>query len=323
MLARDHPLARYAQQVWPRGLLAALIDFQATSTFRLEAVKRLLPLGIQVWGDESWKFFIPADRFHGPVAYGNLQQVYRRSVLTLNVSRFQLVSSVTQRHFDAPLCGALLLTDERPGLGEYFAPGDEVLVYRSFDELESVAREALDDSDGARERVRAMAARARERTLREHTYTHRLDSLDRIVRDHRARLESVGGASFARSPALRERCDAFFGPWIDQNQTELARRVIDRLLETNPEDCDLLAWSGGCDLVAGKVSAAEKTLSMVLEREPKHRVARGFTLMAALRQGKLEEAARIASGLYRDFPERPEYAQLVKQLTGKSYLRQA
>jgi spore maturation protein CgeB len=66
------------------------------------------------------------------------------------------------RFFEAAACGAPILTDPFCGLSEFFAPGHELQVVETTEDVLAALR--LPD-----EALRAMARRARERTLDEHT----------------------------------------------------------------------------------------------------------------------------------------------------------
>jgi spore maturation protein CgeB len=77
------------------------------------------------------------------------------------------------REFEAPMSGALYLTEAQPELAEYFEPDKEVLTYSDRDELLEKARYYLAHQEHA-ERVRRAAL---IRSRREHTWQHRFDQL--------------------------------------------------------------------------------------------------------------------------------------------------
>jgi spore maturation protein CgeB len=94
---------------------------------------------------------------------------YCSSRLTLNVTRDAMARMgwcPSGRLFEAAACGAPILSDWFAGLDEFFAPGDEILVAQSTGE----AIEALQLDAAA---LQAVARRARERTLEEHTAARR------------------------------------------------------------------------------------------------------------------------------------------------------
>ena len=81
------------------------------------------------------------------------------------------------RLFEATGVGSLLITDEKDNLSEFFEVGKEIVTYGDADELVDKIRFYL-----AHEEKRSRIARAgQERTLREHTYLHRMRELERIL----------------------------------------------------------------------------------------------------------------------------------------------
>ena len=97
--------------------------------------------------------------------------------LNLNVTRAPMAAMgycPSGRLFEAGACEAALITDDWPGLEQFYAPGDEVIVAHDAEDV--VAALSLSD----RELV-AMARRARARTLEEHTIERRAQQLIEIL----------------------------------------------------------------------------------------------------------------------------------------------
>jgi spore maturation protein CgeB len=98
---------------------------------------------------------------------------YCSSRLTLNVTRAAMATTgycPSGRLFEAAACGAPLLSDAWPGLDQFFEPGREILVADTPGDV--VAAIQLPDAE-----LRAMARRARDRTIAEHTAASRADQL--------------------------------------------------------------------------------------------------------------------------------------------------
>jgi spore maturation protein CgeB len=74
--------------------------------------------------------------------------------------------SPSGRFFEAAACGTPIVSDWFEGLDTFFRPGEEVLIASSVED----ALQALDLGDGDLARI---SARARQRTLDEHTGEHR------------------------------------------------------------------------------------------------------------------------------------------------------
>lgn len=96
----------------------------------------------------------------------------------LNINRTSMAKygfSPPTRIFEAAGAGACLLTDEWEGIEVFLEPGQEVLVARNGDEMaEHLAR--LNP-----QRARAIGQAALRRVLRQHTYAHRAEQLEKVL----------------------------------------------------------------------------------------------------------------------------------------------
>jgi hypothetical protein len=84
------------------------------------------------------------------------------------------------RLFEATGMGALLITDWKPNLGDYFDVGREVVAYHSADECAELVDHYVAHED---ERAQ-IAAAGQSRTLAEHTWPLRMQDLVSIVEEH-------------------------------------------------------------------------------------------------------------------------------------------
>jgi spore maturation protein CgeB len=113
-------------------------------------------------------------------------QFYSSSRLTLNVTRREMVMagfSPSVRLFEAAACAATIVTDNWPGLDEFFTPGEEVLLPTG---PEDVARYVSDYDD---EVLRKIGTQAQERVLAEHTNIRRAQQFETHVESARTRRE--------------------------------------------------------------------------------------------------------------------------------------
>jgi len=85
----------------------------------------------------------------------------------------QRLTHLRLREFEAPMSGALYLTEDQPELAEYFEPGTEVLTYVDRQDLLDKARYYLAHQEAAERIRRAGLCRARQ----EHTWQHRFREL--------------------------------------------------------------------------------------------------------------------------------------------------
>lgn len=107
---------------------------------------------------------------------------FSSSRLTLNITRRSMAAMgfcPSGRMFEAAACGAPIVSDRWPGLDAFFEPGAEIIVLR--DTTEAIA--AIEMPDGER---LAIARRARERVLDEHTADHRAGALIDIIETARS-----------------------------------------------------------------------------------------------------------------------------------------
>lgn len=118
--------------------------------------------------------------FLHPAIYGlPMFEILQRSKVTLNVhSAVSPRSASNLRLFEATGVGACLVTEARQNLHELFAIDDEIVTYRSPEECIDRIGWLLDHPT---ERAR-IAAAARRRALREHTFAARATILDGVLR---------------------------------------------------------------------------------------------------------------------------------------------
>lgn len=154
--------------------LEAAVLWRASQLHRLERVIPLTRWGLQVYGDAAWEEFLPhRAAYGGRIAYNReLPAFYQCVAVNLNVTSLQMKDGLNQRVFDVPAAGSFLLTDFKEALREFFDP-EEVATYRDLEE----AREKLQYFQQHPEARRALAARARERVLAQHTFLHRVQTM--------------------------------------------------------------------------------------------------------------------------------------------------
>lgn len=168
----------------PRSLqerVRIVIETDASSRRRLSIILELENLGIKVVGGPEWRRYLSPEQLIPPVDYLNgLCRVYQNSRISLNISRLQLRAGVNQRIFDVPAGGGFLLTDRTTELEHYLVPHEEVACYCDAAEVKEKAKYYL-----SHEKERAqIAAKARKRILQEHTYTHRMEKVLKLLELH-------------------------------------------------------------------------------------------------------------------------------------------
>lgn len=103
---------------------------------------------------------------------------YSSQLATLNVTRRDMVDagySPSVRLFEAAACGVPVVSDIWPGIESFFVPDREILLAETS---EDVVRHLAELSEAKRA---ALAARARERVLREHSAARRAAWLEELL----------------------------------------------------------------------------------------------------------------------------------------------
>lgn len=122
---------------------------------------------------------------HAPVSDEALVDLYARSHVSLgflevyegHAASAPVLKHLHLREFEAPMCGALLVTGRCDELEEFFVPEREVVTYGDAEELVDKVRYYLAHSEEA-EQVRSAG---HARALRDHTCHRRFESLFRSL----------------------------------------------------------------------------------------------------------------------------------------------
>jgi spore maturation protein CgeB len=139
---------------------------------RRQIVETLRRAGIAV---EVWGYGWP----RGKLSTREAVETINASTINLNLSNASVgqVDQIKGRDFEVPACRALLLTKNVEALGDYYAPGAEILTYDNIDDLVGRIRWAL-DHPGDAEQIRQAGYR---RAMDEHTYEKRLTRIFRAA----------------------------------------------------------------------------------------------------------------------------------------------
>ncbi len=123
----------------------------------------------------------PIRRHYVGQAWGHqMYEILGSSKITLNHHGDVPSYANNMRLYEATGVGALLITDWKSNLSEMFAPGTEVVTYHTAQECAGLIKYYLDNDP---ERV-AIAREGQKRTLREHTYLHRMQEFVDVVRKY-------------------------------------------------------------------------------------------------------------------------------------------
>ena len=174
------PQARYAADLSYLGTYAAdrqaVLERLFVAPAQARPQQRFMIGGAQYPGDFPWTDNIYFVRHLPPAEH---PAFYCSARLTLNVTRAAMARMgwcPSGRLFEAAAAGTPILSDGWPGLSAFFEPGREILVGHTTDDV--LAAIDLPDTELA-----AMATRARDRVLGEHTAAHRAAQLVALCDD--------------------------------------------------------------------------------------------------------------------------------------------
>jgi spore maturation protein CgeB len=176
---------------WTLGYLGTYSDDRQPSleALLIEPALRLTDQAFVVAGskypsDIEWPANVDQIAHLPPDAHRGFYQSQR---YTLNVTRSDMKAlgfSPSVRLFEAAACGAPVISDAWPGLETIFTPGEELLVASHRGEVVDIV------TDLPNERRLAIAARAHQRLLREHTPAHRAIQLEGYYQEAQVRRKT-------------------------------------------------------------------------------------------------------------------------------------
>jgi hypothetical protein len=160
----------------------------------LETVCESQPVDLWGYGVESLPQDSPLRARHCGEAWGlDMYNVLYNAEIALN-HHINVAANYANnmRLYEATGVGTLLITDYKDNLHTLFEPGKEVVAYRSTEECVELITYYLEHE----EERKAIAQAGQQRTLREHTYYHRMQELVDIVtpllRERGRRRRDVG-----------------------------------------------------------------------------------------------------------------------------------
>lgn len=157
----------------------------------LEAFSREVP-GFSWWGYGAGNL-PPASTLRkawkGEAWGKDMYRIYLRSKLVVNRhGEIAQGFSNNMRLFEATGCGAMVLTEDSPNLCHLFLPGQEIVAYSGAEDLVRKTLYYLEHDD-ERQRI---AKAGRQATHGRHTYAHRGERLDQVLRPLAERRRLAG-----------------------------------------------------------------------------------------------------------------------------------
>lgn len=178
VLARLGP----AQKKYDVALVGSFYDVHSSRVAFLNDLYAQLdrPETIKVWAPSIDHLPIESPirgHYMGPAWGTQMYEILNASKMTLNHHGDVPPYANNMRLYEATGVGTLLLTDWKINLSEIFTPGREVVAYRTVDECADLIQHYLRNVE-----ERELVSRAgQERTLRQHTFLHRMQELVDVV----------------------------------------------------------------------------------------------------------------------------------------------
>ncbi|MBX3146540.1 MAG: glycosyltransferase [Gemmatimonadales bacterium] len=154
---------------WPHSGIAFV---GSREPLRAQALESVADLGLNAWGP---------DMPRGPLYGDDFIKAFSNADIALNIHQFfgepaaqgRYGTGANRRVFEIAGIGTVQLVDAKADIARSFVPDEEVVLFRSSAELRDRALDLLAEPARRAE----IAARARARALREHTWRHRLEIL--------------------------------------------------------------------------------------------------------------------------------------------------
>jgi spore maturation protein CgeB len=142
--------------------------------YRAKILEAFTDYDIKIWGPgfPAWLESPVRARFTGEyVAEVEKAKAFRAAKVVINTFTQNEVTGVNVRAFEAAGCGAFQVADWRPAVPDLFRPDEEIVLFRSRDELKEKVDYYLTRPD-LRSKIAEAGCR---RAHAEHTYRHRLE----------------------------------------------------------------------------------------------------------------------------------------------------
>lgn len=141
-------------------------------------------VGVHFWGYGE-QTLLPTSpirkSFHGKAWGREMYEIFGKSKIVIN-RHINVAENYANnlRMFEATAMGALLITDEKKNMDEFFKAGKEVITYKSADDLIRKVKYYLKHNAERKEIAKA----GQHRTLKDHTYDVRMKELDKILKKY-------------------------------------------------------------------------------------------------------------------------------------------
>lgn len=171
---RHHPVtptrAEYQRYTCDLSLAGNMYPYRAEVLAQLPR-----SIDVRLFGNRARNTSMPADWFTEEYVTDRAKSLaFGCATAVLNTMHYAEIESVNARLFEATGCGALVLSEWRPGIDELFVDGEELLTFRTAQDMVSAWRTIEEMLPEERDSVRVAAVR---RAHAKHTYVDRLSRM--------------------------------------------------------------------------------------------------------------------------------------------------
>jgi hypothetical protein len=148
----------------------------------LEALARQVKVDFWGYGENALRPTSPIRKnFHGQAWGKKMYEIFAQSKIVVN-RHINVAKNYANnmRMFEATGMGALLITDEKKNIGEFFEVEKEVITYKSTSDLVKKVKYCIKYKDESENIARA----GQKRTLKDHTYQIRMKELAIILKKY-------------------------------------------------------------------------------------------------------------------------------------------
>ena len=160
----------------------AFLGKDVSQRLRKKVVKAVLEAGIElhVFSD-SFRIFekYPNLHIHPGVDYNDVEQIYRQSLISLNVMTGHK-AGFTERVADIMLGGALCFTEGTEYIDEAFTDGENIATFRLTDEDIAAIPARINELLSDQNRTLEIAYNGIKKAAEEHTWDRRADEFERL-----------------------------------------------------------------------------------------------------------------------------------------------
>ena len=169
-------------RIYDVAFVGGLIPYHKKGNLALAKLASEIKVDIWGYGEKTLPLGSPIRKnFHGQAWGRKMYEIFAQSKIVIN-RHIDISKDFANnlRMFEATAMGALLITDYKKNMDEFFEVGREVVTYKNPDDLVQKVKYYLVHP----KETEKIAEAGQKRTLKDHTYKVRMKELDEILRGY-------------------------------------------------------------------------------------------------------------------------------------------